>query len=96
MRHLLTHTSGIKDWEGKTDLDYRKDYTEDELVKIAMKLPPDFAPGTQWSYSNTGYVLLGILVHKASGKFYGDFLKERVFSPAGHDARPASSASRTS
>ena len=86
VRHLLTHTSGIKDWEGKTDLDYRKDYTEDELVKIAMKLPPDFAPGTQWSYSNTGYVLLGILVRKASGKFYGDFLKERVFSPLGMES----------
>ena len=83
VRHLLTHTSGIKDWEGKTDLDYRKDYTEDELVKVAMKLPPDFAPGTQWSYSNTGYVLLGILVHKVSGKFYGDFLAERVFTPLG-------------
>jgi CubicO group peptidase (beta-lactamase class C family) len=83
VRHLLTHTSGIKDWEGKTDLDYRRDYTENELVKIAMKLPPDFSPGTQWSYSNTGYVLLGILVHKASGKFYGDFLQERVFSPLG-------------
>ena len=38
VRHLLTHTSGIKDWEGKTDLDYRKDYTEDELVQVAMKL----------------------------------------------------------
>ena len=83
VRHLLTHTSGIKDWEGKTDLDYRKDYTEDELVQVAMKLPPDFAPGTQWSYSNTGYVLLGILVHRVSGKFYGDFLAERVFAPLG-------------
>jgi len=86
VRHLLTHTSGIKDWEGKTDLDYRKDYTEDELVQVAMKLPPDFAPGTQWSYSNTGYVLLGILVHKVSGKFYGDFLAERVFSPLGMES----------
>ena len=86
VRHLLTHTSGIKDWEGKTDLDYRKDYTEDELVQVAMRLPPDFAPGTQWSYSNTGYVLLGILVHKVSGKFYGDFLAERVFSPLGMES----------
>ncbi len=86
VRHLLTHTSGIKDWEGKTDIDYRRDYTEDELVQVAMKLAPDFAPGTQWSYSNTGYVLLGILVHKVSGKFYGDFLAERVFQPLGMNA----------
>lgn len=86
VRHLLTHTSGIKDWEGKTDIDYRKDYTEDELVQVAMTLPPDFAPGTQWSYSNTGYVLLGILVHKVSGRFYGDFLAERVFSPLGMES----------
>jgi CubicO group peptidase (beta-lactamase class C family) len=83
VRHLLTHTSGIKDWEEKADIDYRRDYTEDELVKVAMTLPPDFAPGTQWSYSNTGYVLLGVLVHKLSGQFYGDFLAERVFAPLG-------------
>jgi len=86
VRHLLTHTSGIKDWEGGSDLDYRKDYTEEQLVKVAMKLRPDFAPGSQWSYSNTGYVLLGVLVHKASGLFYGDFLKQRVFGPLGMDA----------
>ena len=67
MRHLLTHTSGIKDWEGGTDIDYRKDYTEDELVQVAMKLPPDFAPGTQWSYSNTGYVLLGMAAMNEAG-----------------------------
>ena len=86
VRHLLTHTSGIKDWEGGKDLDYRKDYTEAQLAQIAMKLPPDFSPGTQWSYSNTGYALLGIIVGKASGRFYGDFLKERVFAPLGMDA----------
>jgi CubicO group peptidase (beta-lactamase class C family) len=82
VRHLLTHTSGIKDW-GNEDIDFRKDYTEAELAKIAMKLKPDFVPGTQWSYSNTGYALLGFLVGKVSGKFYGDFLEERVFGPLG-------------
>ena len=86
IRHLLTHTSGIKDWEGKADLDYRRDYTEDDLVKVAMKLPPDFPPGTQWSYSNTGYCLLGILIHKVSGTFYGDLLQQRVFGPLGMTA----------
>jgi CubicO group peptidase (beta-lactamase class C family) len=81
VRHLLTHTSGIKDWENGKYLDLRRDYTEDELVQIAMRLPLDFPAGTQWSYSNTGYVLLGILVHKVSGQFYGDLLQERVFRP---------------
>jgi len=92
VRHLLTHTSGIKDW-GDEDIDYRKDYTEAELAKVAMKLKPDFAPGTQWSYSNTGYALLGFLVGKVSGKFYGDLLEERVFGPLGmEDARVISEA----
>jgi CubicO group peptidase (beta-lactamase class C family) len=82
VRHLLTHTSGIPDWEYKL-LDYRRDYTEDELVKIAQGLKLDFAPGSHWSYSNTAYVLLGVLVRKGSGRFYGDLLKERVFGPLG-------------
>jgi CubicO group peptidase (beta-lactamase class C family) len=82
VRHLLTHTSGIPDWEYKL-LDYRRDYTEDELVKIAQGLRLDFAPGTHWSYSNTGYVLVGVLIRKVTGRFYGDFLEERVFGPLG-------------
>ena len=82
VRHLLTHTSGIPDYT--TDaMDYRRDYTEDELEKMAFGLTPEFPPGARWNYSNTGYVLLGILVHKASGKFYGDVLRERVFGPLG-------------
>jgi CubicO group peptidase (beta-lactamase class C family) len=85
IRHLLTHTSGIMDWEYK-ELDYRRDYTEDELVKVAQKLPLDFPAGTHWSYSNTGYVLLGVLIRKASGMFYGDFLKERIFQPLGMES----------
>jgi CubicO group peptidase (beta-lactamase class C family) len=82
VRHLLTHTSGIPDYT--TDaMDYRRDYTEDELEKMAFGLTPEFPPGSRWNYSNTGYVLLGIIIHKASGKFYGDVLKERVFGPLG-------------
>jgi CubicO group peptidase (beta-lactamase class C family) len=84
IRHLLTHTSGIKNYTPK-DLNYRQDYSEEELVKKAAALPPDFAPGEKWRYSNTGYVLLGIIIHKASGEFYGDFLRRRVFKPLGMD-----------
>ena len=87
VRHLLTHTSGIPNYEdGK--LDYRKDYTEEELVQFAFGLPLEFAAGHRWSYSDTAYVLLGVIVRKASGQFYGDVLRDRVFGPLGmHSAR---------
>ena len=82
VRHLLTHTSGIPDYvEGV--LDMRKDYTEDELARFAFGLPLEFPAGARWNYSNTGYVLLGIIVHKVSGSFYGDVLATRVFKPLG-------------
>lgn len=82
VRHLLNHTSGIKNYDDD-DLDFRKDYTEGELLAIASKFPLDFPPGEKWNYSNTGYIVLGILIGKVTGKFYGDFLKERIFDPLG-------------
>jgi CubicO group peptidase (beta-lactamase class C family) len=89
VRHLLTHTSGIADYGGEEStmgkgvLDLRRDYSEDELVHIFAAMPMDFAPGERWLYSNTGYVLLGVLIHRVTGKFYGDFLEERIFKPLG-------------
>jgi CubicO group peptidase (beta-lactamase class C family) len=79
VRHLLTHTSGTTDYPN--DFDFRRDYTEDELLKRAEAVPVAFAPGERWSYSNLGYLTLGVLIGKVSGKFYGDFLQERVFKP---------------
>jgi CubicO group peptidase (beta-lactamase class C family) len=83
LRHLLTHTSGIPDYEeaGPDSVDFRRDYTESELARFAFGLTLEFPPGSRWNYSNTGYVLLGIIIHKASGQFYGDLLRERVFAP---------------
>jgi CubicO group peptidase (beta-lactamase class C family) len=81
VRHLLTHTAGTTDYP--SDFDFRRDYTEEELLKRAEAIPLAFRPGEKWSYSNLGYVLLGILIHKVSGEFYGDFLHERVFRPLG-------------
>ena len=79
VRHLLTHTSGLTDYP--RDFDFRRDYTEDELLKQAQVIPPDFKPGEKWQYSNLGYLTLGVLIHKVTGQFYGDFLQERVFKP---------------
>ena len=79
IRHLLTHTSGMTDYPA--DFDLRRDYTEDELFQRMKPIPLAFQPGEKWSYSNLAYVTLGILIHKVSGKFYGDFLQERVFKP---------------
>lgn len=81
VRQLLTHTSGLGDYPDNFDL--RRDYTEDELVQRIKTTPLAFQPGEKWSYSNLGYVMLGVLIHKVSGKFYGDFLQERVFKPIG-------------
>jgi Beta-lactamase class C and other penicillin binding proteins len=82
IRHLLTHTSGIPDYADST-LDLRRDYTEDQLVRLAAKMPLKFRPGERWSYSNTGYLLLGILIHRVTGAFYGEFLRDRILPPSG-------------
>lgn len=92
VRHLLTHTSGIADYGAEENtmakgvIDFRRDYTEDELVRIFAALPVEFPPGSKWSYSNTGYVLLGVLIHRVTGQFYGDMLRERIFKPLGMTA----------
>ena len=83
VRHLLNHTSGIPDYESEKLLNLRQDYTEEELVTFAAGLKLKFAPGSDWDYSNTGYVLLGIIMHRVAGKFYGDILQERIFKPVG-------------
>ncbi len=82
VRHLLSHTAGFSNGLYR-QINMRQDYTEAELLKQIAALPLDFEPGTKWSYSNPGYVTLGILIHRVTGKFYGDLLRERVFAPLG-------------
>jgi CubicO group peptidase (beta-lactamase class C family) len=91
VRQLLTHTSGIPDYTDSL-IDLRKDYTEEELVRLASSQPPDFPPGQSWSYSNTGYLLLGVLIHRVTGRFYGDVLHQLLFSPLGMRTRIISEA----
>ena len=81
IRELLSHTAGFTDYP--KDFDLRKDYTEDQLLKIVEAIPQAYPPGTSWSYSNMGFLTLGILIHKVTGEFYGDFLQQRIFKPLG-------------
>lgn len=79
VRHLLEHTSGLGGYP--EDFDFRRDRTEAELYDIIKAQPLEFAPGERRGYSNLGFVLLGILINKATGKYYGDFLQQRIFAP---------------
>jgi CubicO group peptidase (beta-lactamase class C family) len=81
VRELLSHTAGFTDYPEK--FDYRKDWTEDEMVKVVEGIPLAYPPGTKWEYSNVGYLTLGILIHRVTGEFYGDFLQQRIFQPLG-------------
>ena len=81
IRELLSDTAGFTDYP--KDFDLRKDYSEEELLKMVEAIPPAYPPGTSWAYSNLGYVTLGILIHRVSGQYFGDFLQERVFNPLG-------------
>jgi CubicO group peptidase (beta-lactamase class C family) len=81
IHHMLSHTSGLGDYP--EDFDLQKNYTEDDMLKMITAQPLLFSPGEKWNYSNLAFVTLGILIHKITGKFYGDFLAERIFQPLG-------------
>jgi CubicO group peptidase (beta-lactamase class C family) len=79
VRELLSHTAGFGDYPEK--FDFRKDWTEGELLKLVESIPLAYPPGTKWAYSNLGFLTLGILIHRVTGEFYGDFLQDRIFRP---------------
>jgi len=79
VRELLSHTAGFGDYP--KDFDFRKDWTENQLIKLVEGIPLEYEPGTKWKYSNFGVLTLGILIHHVTGEFYGDFLQQRIFHP---------------
>ena len=86
LRHLLTHTSGIENYSSLSEWDEvlaLRSYKRPELVALFRDLPLRFTPGEQFKYSNSGYVLLGMAIERASGKSYGDYLREKIFTPLG-------------
>jgi CubicO group peptidase (beta-lactamase class C family) len=91
IRNLLNHTSGLPDYEDLMDAVEKvngpiwtpeKQIQDGEVLELLKKEKSGkFAPGTSWSYSNSAYVVLGLIVAKVSGKSYGAFLHERIFAP---------------
>jgi CubicO group peptidase (beta-lactamase class C family) len=81
VRHLLSHTSGIKDFINEPTVDMRKDIQPEDVIETLRKLPVNFQPGEKYAYSNTGYHLLAMIIHKITGQYWGEFLKERILVP---------------
>lgn len=87
VRHLLTMTSGIKDYLNIVPpTEWRNDFTHERLLQIMTNAPLDFAAGDKYAYSNSNYVLLAMLIQELSGKSYDAFLAEHVFGPLGMTA----------
>jgi CubicO group peptidase (beta-lactamase class C family) len=91
IRNLLNHTAGLPDYEDLMDAHEKitgplwspEHQIQDDVVFALLKKETKgkFAPGSAWSYSNSGYVVLGLVVAKASGQSYADFLRARIFAP---------------
>jgi CubicO group peptidase (beta-lactamase class C family) len=81
--NLASHTSGIKNiYEAVVPPGItRKSSTPTELVELIKGFPPDFKPGTSYHYSNSGYILLGYIIEKVSGKSYEQYLSDNIFKP---------------
>jgi CubicO group peptidase (beta-lactamase class C family) len=103
LRHLLTHTSGLHNYLAHPDFFARvtKPIAPADLIAWFQDDPPDFPPGEQFSYCNTGYVLLGQIVAKVSGLPLGDYLQKQFFGPLGmhdtgtwHNATPTDHAAK--
>lgn len=86
IEHLLTHTSGIFNYtnDGKfMATEAIKPATPEKIIALFKNRPLDFRPGTQWSYSNSGYMLLGYIIEKVTGQPYEQAVRERIFKPLG-------------
>jgi CubicO group peptidase (beta-lactamase class C family) len=91
LRHVLTHTSGVPEYED--EVDDRRDYSERQLTELVGLLSRRSPPGHKFEYSNSGYLLLGVVIRTVTGKFHGDYIREQILEPLGmKTARIASDA----
>ena len=88
IRHMLSHTSGLRDWGSVESIAgwprTTREYTHAHVLEIVSRQKSlNFEPGTKWSYSNTGFNLAAIIVSRVSGMSFADFSKQRIFGPLG-------------
>lgn len=86
IEHLLTHTSGIYNYTNDGRFmanEATKPATREKIMALFKDKPLDFRPGTQWNYSNSGYMLLGYIIEKVTGRPYEQAVRERIFKPLG-------------
>ncbi|MFN5168961.1 MAG: serine hydrolase domain-containing protein [Cyclobacteriaceae bacterium] len=85
LHHMLTHTSGLPDYEEviESHWDRTKIAFNDDVIRLLAEHRPAvlFKPGDEWRYSNTGFMLLASIIERVSGEKYGDFLKKNIFDP---------------
>jgi D-alanyl-D-alanine carboxypeptidase len=89
LRELMNHTSGLFNYTDDSAFvndpitSFSRAWSPAQLLALAFAHPPNFAPGRNWSYSNTNYIVLGLVVEAVTGKALGDVLQERIFTPLG-------------
>lgn len=88
IEQVLTHTSGLPNLVDLNDFEdlARRDYRVDELLALTKDEKPHFTPGNGFKYSDTGYILLGAVIERASGLRYGDYLESKLFRPLGMES----------
>lgn len=86
LTQVLTHSSGIYNYLNLPTFDWSRPHTPAQVVALAAAQPLDFPPGTSYRYSNTGYVLLGMVVERVSGLSYADYVRRHILAPLGMTA----------
>ncbi len=82
IRHLLNHTSGVRDYNSQLESAYVPK-TQQEIVALITSGPPMFPPGSQYEYSNSGYFLLGMILERVTARSYAQYLRDTFFEPLG-------------
>ncbi|MFF1867772.1 serine hydrolase domain-containing protein [Streptomyces sp. CB03911] len=109
VRQLLNHTSGLYDYLGDPSVYFHDDtelgtwlttgrwttYTPQQLLDIAGRHAPEFPPGQQWSYSNTNYVAIGMMIEKVTGRSWNQEVERRIIRPLGLDRTSMPTTSTT-